>query len=637
MSMFSIGLSGLNAAQNALNSTGNNISNVYTSGYNREVAELGEAKAGSGGVKVDNIERQFNRFVADQLNDATSQSSALSKYAEQMNQIDNLLADREAGLSPLMQDFFASLQDLSSAPSDPASRQGVLGTAETLTAQFRSFDSYLQDMQDNVNGELQDQVDFINNATNQIAGLNREIALARASQGEAPNGMLNQRDHLVNQLHERMDIRVSRPDGKSYGIGLPNGQSLVTGKDAFELEVMPSSRDPERMVLGYNDARNGTVELPRDLITGGELGGLLAFRDEALDKTQNQIGQMATSLAMAFNEQHQQGVDLNGDQGKTFFEVRAPQAYSHTGNEAKVASVEFNESAPEALLPTNYTARYNGSDFIVTRDDIDKTVDASWDGETLSFGGVDMTFQQAPEKGDGFEVQPIRRAASEMRLSIAELDEVAAGTFVLDQAGGMDVSDLRVTGSQALANTAEPLELELSGNQLTIDGFSGNVTVNGETRTLDAGVVQNTQGDAAATLADGDEVSIDGISLVIDDAGTDASLAISQGLTGSGDNRNALALQALQSEDIVEGSASLNGAYGAMVSDVGNRTNIVQVNLDARQGLTDQLRAVQQSESGVNLDEEAANLVRYQQYYQANARVIDTATTIMDTILGLSS
>ncbi|HSP57382.1 MAG TPA: flagellar hook-associated protein FlgK, partial [Halomonas sp.] len=253
MSIFSIGLSGLNAAQNALNTTSNNISNVYTPGYNRELAILGEGSA-DGGVKVNDIQRQFDRYVADQLNAATSSSSALSSYQTQVSQIDNLLADREAGLAPLMQNFFSSLEDLAGAPSDPASRQGLLGTADTLTAQFRSFDGYLQDMQEGINGQIRDEVTQVNNTTEQLATLNREITLARARNGEAPNGLLNQRDQLVAELSERMDVRLNIQDGKTYNISLPNGQPLVAGTDAYRLEAMDSPSDPQRTVLGYRDS-----------------------------------------------------------------------------------------------------------------------------------------------------------------------------------------------------------------------------------------------------------------------------------------------------------------------------------------------------------------------------------------------
>lgn len=550
MSMFSIGLSGLNAAQNALNTTSNNISNVYTPSYNRELTILGEGRA-SGGVRVNDIERQFNTYVANQLNNAKTQSSALSTYYNQVSQVDNLLADRDAGLSPLMQTFFSSLEDLASAPSDPAARQGVLGTANTLSAQFRSFDGYLQDMQSNINNQIKDEITQVNNTVEQIAGLNREIALARARTGEAPNSLLNQRDYLVSELNERMDLRLNVQDGKTYNISLPNGQPLVTGTNAFKLEPMQADYDPQRTIVGYRDGGGNLVALNESTITGGALGGLMTFRSETLDKTQSQVGQLAVSLSVAFNEQHRQGVDLEGVAGEDFFNVRAPQAYSYADNSAvTIDAIAFDADTIDQLRATDYTVSFEGGAPSVIRKDSGATVDigSGWDAanSTLTFGGISISFSNAPANGDQFEIQPVRRAANGMEVNINDLDKVAAGQPV------------------------------------------------------------NPDDDPADWVA-----------------------------AGAGDNRNALALQNLQSLNIVGGNASVSGAYGAMVSDVGNRTNITQVNLDARQGLTDQLRAVQQSESGVNLDEEAANLIRFQQFYQANARVIDTAGTIMDTILNL--
>ncbi|MDR5898750.1 flagellar hook-associated protein FlgK [Halomonas vilamensis] len=634
MSMFSIGLSGLNTAQSALNTTSNNISNVYTPGYNRELPKLNEASGGTGGVQVSDTERQFNRYVADQLNSAKTQSSALQKYSEQVTQIDNLLADRDAGLAPLMQNFFSSLEDMASAPSDPASRQGVLGTAQTLSAQFRSFDGYLQDMQSNIKSEIQDEVTQINNTTKQIAGLNREIALSRAQNGEAPNSILNQRDHLISELNERMDVRLNIQDGKTYNVSLPNGQPLVTGKDSFQLEPVQSQNDPQRIVVGYSDGRGNVVELKEDLITGGALGGLMSFRQETLDKTQNQIGQLAVSLSIAFNEQHKQGVDLNGDQGEDFFNVRQPQAYSYQGNTADVDNIRFNTGGIDDLRATDYTVTFDGSGPTVTRNDNGSEVDIEWDNTTLSFGGVSMEFDAAPTNGDTFEIQPVRRAGAGMESNIADLDKIAAGKLV-ESEENTAISLVGVDTGAFSDGEAYNITLDGSG-QLTFSGAAGytqptDIIVNGNTRSVDG------SGMVSGLLNAGDKLEIDGVGFSIDEILSTGSgeFVFEKSDANSGDNRNALALQNLQSQNVVGGSASVSGAYGAMVSDVGNRTNITQVNLDARQGLTDQLEAVQQSESGVNLDEEAANLIRYQQYYQANAKVIDTATTIMDTILGL--
>ena len=629
MSMFSIGLSGLNAAQNALNTSSNNISNVYTPGYNRELAQLGEGSSGSGGVKVNDIERQFNTYVANQLNSAKTQSSALETYYNQVSQIDNLLADRDAGLAPLMQGFFSSLEDLASSPSDPAARQGVLGQANTLSSQFRSFDGYLQDMQGNINSQINDEITQINNTTEQIAGLNKEIALARARTGEAPNSLLNQRDHMVSELNERMNLRLNVQDGKTYNISLPNGQPLVTGTDSFQLEAMQADYDPQRTVVGYRDGGGNLVQLDESSITGGALGGLMTFRSETLDKTQNQIGQLAVSLSTAFNEQHKLGVDLNGDQGEDFFAVRSPQAYSNENNDgtAVIESAEFDAETIDQLRATDYTVRFEGGTPTVTRNDNGVALEdeaVEWDAGTgeLTFGGVALTISGTPNDGDSFEIQPVRRAANGMEANIADLDKIAAASFA-DFEGDLNIGKVSIDDGAFDAGAEYDIIVNADGTVSGID--EATLTVNNEAY------------DSGEGLKAGDRIQIGNIAFTLNELPKTgaATLSIGQSDASSGDNRNALALQNLQAESIVGASATVSGAYASMVSDVGNRTNITEVNLDARQGLTDQLRAVQQSESGVNLDEEAANLIRYQQYYQANARVIDTAGTLMDTILNL--
>jgi flagellar hook-associated protein 1 FlgK len=645
--MFSIGLSGLNAAQNALNTSSNNISNVYTPGYNRELAQLGEGRVG-GGVRVNDIERQFNTYVADQLNSAKTQSSALETYYNQVSQIDNLLADREAGLAPLMQGFFSSLEDLASSPSDPAARQGVLGQANTLSSQFRSFDGYLQDMQGNINSQIKDEITQINNTAEQIAGLNKEIALARARTGEAPNSLLNQRDHMVSELNERMDLRLNVQDGKTYNISLPNGQPLVTGTNSFQLEAVQADYDPQRTVVGYRDGGGNLVQLDESTITGGALGGLMTFRSETLDKTQNQIGQLAVSLATAFNEQHKLGVDLNGDQGEDFFAVRAPQSYGHKGNSDPdlLTSVAFDPETVDKLRATDYTVSFDENlDPVVTRNDNGQVLSSTdpdsanyvdvtgWTGGAgngsgeITFGGVTLSFSSGNnvQEGDSFEIQPVRRAANGMDTNIADLDKIAAASFVETQ-GDLDVGKVSIAeGAFADVDEAYSITVNKDGSFSVENPATATITING------------TEPTAGQTLNPDDRIQIGDIAFTLNELpeADNTNLSITLSDASSGDNRNALALQNLQSESIVGASATVSGAYASIVSDVGNRTNITEVNLDARQGLTDQLTAVQQSESGVNLDEEAANLIRYQQYYQANARVIDTAGTLMDTILNL--
>ncbi|MFB8828994.1 flagellar hook-associated protein FlgK [Azotobacter sp. CWF10] len=539
MSIFSIGVSGLNAAQVALSTTSNNITNVYTDGYNRQTTLLGENNVGNG-VRVNGVQRQFSQFVAGQLNQSTSNSSALEAYETQIAQIDNLLADGEAGLAPLLQSFFSSLQDLVSAPSDPAARQGLIGTADTLTAQFRAFDNYLNDMQKGVNGQIKDVVFQISNTGEQIAMLNREIGLAKAKTGTAPNGLLDQCDQLVAELSTMVDVDLTIQDSGSYNITIGNGQALVAGASSFALEAMASSADPTRTVVGYRDGAGNLREFAETSFKGGELGGLMTFRRETLDKTQNQLGQLAVSLALGFNAQHAQGIDLNGDAGGDFFsiDIGVPTVYGNANN-ASGAHLEAQFLADiSGLTASDYTVKFTAADgYTVTRHDTGETLSFPADATSLEFGGMSVTVNGTPAEGDRFLIQPTRRAAGGLDNVIQETSLIAAG-----QTGG-----------------------------------------------------------------------------------------------GSGDNRNALALQNLQNKALVGGIATLSQGYAAMVGDVGNRANVVQVNLAAQKALTGQLRALQQSESGVNLDEEAANLIRFQQYYQASAKVIEVGATVLDTLLGLDA
>ena len=494
-------------------------------------------------------------------------------------------------------------------------------------------------MQSGVNGQIKDEITQINNTTAQIGSINREISLARAQLGEAPNSLLNQRDHLISQLNERMDIRLNIQDGKTYNLTLPNGQPLVTGDTAYKLEAIESPNDPQRVIVGYKEGARGNgnlIALDEGLIRGGALGGLMSFRSETLDKTQNQIGQLSASLAVAFNNQHQQGVDLNGDQGKAFFNLGQSNGYFNANNDGNASvKVAIDPDNIDALRATDYSIKVTDAvstppTFEVIRKDNGSEVETSFDAasNTLSFGGVNVEFVDlnTAQTGDQFEVQPVRRVAGGMDSAIVDLDKIAAARLI-EREGDLDISKL-TAASGAFASSDE--------YKLDVDG-AGNLTV------LPATTVTVTRGDTVlatgTALEAGDKISIDGLGFTLDALPStgSASLTVSRSDASAGDNRNALALQNLQSQDVVGGRASVSGAYAAIVSDVGNRTNIVQVNLDARQGLTDQLNAVQQSESGVNLDEEAANLIRFQQYYQANARVIDTASTIFDTILGLRS
>lgn len=534
MSIFAIGMSGLNAAQQGLQAASNNVSNVNTPGYTREVVQFGENRNGNG-VRTLGVERQFNQFINSQLDSAKSSYASLETYESQINQIDNLLSDDSAGLAPMMQQFFSSLGEMASSPADPAARNGVLGAASTMAAQFRSYDEYLQGMQSSLNDQIQAEVENINAMTGQIAELNREITLAQTGGTNAPNTLLNERDRLISELNESVDVRVSQQDSGFYNISTANGQSLVSGSQAQELVAHEDPADPTRTTVGYRDSAGNLQSMPEESIEQGALGGMLAFRNEALDRVQGQLGQLAVSLGHAFNEQHQAGITLAGEAGGDLFELGEPRSFSHSENTSE-ASLTPAVTDAEALQPSKYAVRFDGDSYQVTQLNNGQSVEANFNptDATLSFGGMTVGIEGEPAAGDQFQVQPVHGVLNDFDVAIDDVTDLAAG--------------------------------------------QSNAT---------------------------------------------------------GDNQNALALQDLQEQGVVGGNATFSQAYSSIVGDTGTRIRVVQTNLNAQEGLRDQLEQLQQAESGVNLDEEAANLMRFQQYYQANARVIEAGSMMLDTLLSI--
>lgn len=279
MSIISIGVSGLTAAQIALSTSSSNTTNAYTTGYTLQVANFSESTSGSG-VQISSVDRQYNQFVTSQLNSSVSAESALSTYQTEVDQIDSLLADGDASLDTLMQSFFSALQTLTSDASDTAAREEVIGAAQTLTSQFTQLGSYLDDMADDVNSQIDDQVTQVNDITQQIADLNKKISLTNAL-GTTSNTLLDQRDLLVSQLSELVDVDVTTQDNGSYTVSLSNGLALVSGNSSFDLQTAVSASDPTQTVVTYVDAAGHTTTLDDSTFEGGSIGGLMDFATPA--------------------------------------------------------------------------------------------------------------------------------------------------------------------------------------------------------------------------------------------------------------------------------------------------------------------------------------------------------------------
>ncbi|EOW2724350.1 TPA: flagellar hook-associated protein FlgK [Enterobacter roggenkampii] len=543
-SLINSAMSGLSAAQSALNTVSNNISSYNVAGYTRQTTVLGASNStltGGGwvgnGVYVSGVQREYDAFITNQLRAAQTQSSGLTTRYQQMSKIDDVLSDTTNSLSTTLQDFFKSLQTLVSNAEDPAARQTVLGKAGGLVNQFKTNDQYLRDQDTQVNTAISTSVSQINNYAKQIANLNDQISrLTGVGAGASPNDLLDQRDQLVTELNKIVGVEVSVQDSGTYNISFGNGYNLVQGSKANQLAAVKSSADPSRTTVAYVDDVAGNVEIPEKMITTGSLGGLLTFRTEDLDKARNTLNQMALAFADSMNTQHEAGFDANGDAGGKLFNFGSPAVLSNSKNGGS-AVVTASVTDSKQVQATDYKLQFNGTDWTITRTSDKTSFTMSPDASgNLSFDGLNVNVSGTANTKDSFTVKPVSDVIMNMDLAISDESKLAMAS------------------------------------------------------------VQN---------------------------------------GGESDNRNGQKLLDLQNAKVVGGNKTFNDAYASLVSTVGSSTASLKVSSQTKANVETQLTKQQQSISGVNLDEEYGNLQRYQQYYLANAQVLQTASTLFDAIINI--
>lgn len=650
MSIFQTGLSGLSVARAALATTAHNTANVYTVGYNRQTAlvssNVGTA-SGAGfignGARVTTVQRSYDRYLTAQLNGAEASSAALASYGSQINRIDSLLADKTAGLTPLMQKFFASVQDVANTPADPAARQQLISAAQTLANKFRATDQYLTDLNSSVNDQIQGSVGEINTYATQIASLNRQISqLSAMAGGQPPNDLMDQRDQLVADLGKIVNVKVIEQDSGQYNVFFGNGQSLVLGDRAAKMQAVPSAADPTRTAVALVGLAGSVSELSDSVISGGTLGGLMAFRAETLTASQNAIGRLAMALGAEFNNQHKLGIDLNGALGTDFFSMAQPGVYSNARNNGDMV-LGASVSDTSQLSTSDYSVQVKDVagtlTYTVTRLS-DKQVMGDYTAFPVSFDGVSLSIASGTaQAGDSFLVQPTRTGARDFDVLVHDTAKVAAasplvtGNTVGNQGTGA-MGPAVVDAAYLAAPLASTLTLAYDAAADTLSGFPATSAV---TVTLADGTSTTYAAGTAVPYTAGASIRFDGIEVKLSGAPADGdTFTIGANVGGVSDGSNALRLGALQRKTAMDGGTStFNGAYAKLVSEVGNRAMEIRVAEKTQTSVTEQIRASRDSISGVNQDEETANLLMYQQMYQANAKVIQTASTMFDAILGI--
>jgi flagellar hook-associated protein 1 FlgK len=649
VSILSIGVTGLVANRYALDTTGHNISNVNTEGYSRQQVDFatnGGINTPSGyigaGVKTTEVQRLYDSFVAGQLRNSLTVTSELEAYYSGASELDAMVADADAGIQPTIQNFFNALQELADDPSSIPARQLVLTEAESLVERFNYFNQQFESSRNSLNNQITYNVGEINRLAQNIADINKDI---KSAYGSTPNDLLDQRDQLVNELAELVDINVMEQTDGAFNVFIGKGQPLVMDTTAASLDTQPSSLDPSNLEITFSYSFGSQVIT--DQISGGTVGGMLRFRSEVLDPTQDRVGLVALGIADQLNAQHQLGVDLDGMVGTELFSTSSVQVLPDPANGSSI-TVDYDDVGE--LTGNSYELTYDGADFILQNLVTGET-------QTLAAGsnivdGLDIDINAAGAiTGDSFQIQPTRTAALDIELMVTDTRRLAAASPVqvqpaVDGNGNpLNTGDASITQPANSSMTGLPLaggdiqlvyddqggatsgfEVYYPGSVPGVDPFDDFIVYDN----LDAATVAGTEVPSAQFVAYGD------ISFTISGVPADGdSFIISNNSDGSSDNRNALAMQELQNEDLLlSGTATFDETYIQMVSDVGSRTSYAELNLSAQESLLTRAEEAMGEVSGVNLDEEAAKLIQYQQAYQASAQVISVASSLFDTLLG---
>ncbi|MFI8464008.1 MULTISPECIES: flagellar hook-associated protein FlgK [Stutzerimonas stutzeri subgroup] len=664
--LLSIGLSGLSASKTQLSITGHNITNVNTPGYSRQDASQatrspqfsGAGYIGSGTSLVD-VRRSYSEFLTSQLRSSTSLNSDVEAYKSQIDQLDSLLAGTTTGITPSLQKFFSALQTAAEDPANIPARQLVLAEAEGLARRFNTVYDRLSEQNSFTNKQMSAVTDQVNRLAGSIGSLNEAIAIAAAN-GKQPNDLLDARDEAVRQLSGYIGVTVVPQDDSSFNVFIGSGQPLVVGSTVAKLEVVPGQGDPNRHEVQF--ISGGSRQGITSQITGGELGGLIRYREEVLDSTMNSLGRLSLAVSDQVNTQLRQGLDLKGQVGSALFgnynepalaKLRV-NAFAGNSNAQPVLSI----TDTSVLTTSDYLMEYDASGPKVRRlsDNQLMTVTESPAG-TLSIAdknGVDQGFQvvlgnPAPAVGDKFSLQPTRRGAADIKATLDQADQLAFAAPVRAQStlqnsgtGMIGQPDLLSGPSPidaaALSTAFEELTLTYDGNGLTLPtpppaGLTlspASITA-GQTNTLNLTLTTGTAPNQQQYIF---EFTVSGRPAAND------TFSFNFNQSGVSDNRNALKLVDLQTKQTVGVSANVAGSgfsftdgYGELVERVGTLTAQARMDSEATGSILKQATDNRDSLSAVNLDEEAANLIKFEQYYNASAQIIQVARSLFDTLI----
>ena len=678
MSLLNIGMSGLSAGHNSLVTTGNNIANVDTAGYSRQQTvqgtkgsiQYGNVFIGTGTTLAD-VRRVYNSYLDSQLRTATSLDSEAASYNAQATPLDATLSDSNTGLTGVLQKFFTSMQGVSTSATDDTSRQSVLTGAQALSARFNSIAKQLNDQNTNLNGSLGDMADQVNKLSTTIATLNQKISELSTGSSQ-PNDLLDARTEAVRQLSALVGTQVVER-GNSYDVYIGSGQPLVVGNTTNTLQTVPGKEDPSRMALQLNRG-SSTIDVT-SVVSGGEIGGLLTYRKEVLDPSLNELGRVALVVADQINRQQAQGIDKNGDFGAAIFSninstaLISQRSIAAAGNSAGSGNLDVTIKDTGKLTTSDYQVTFtSATNYTVKRSDgtdmgafsTTTTPAPVIDGFSLSLNGGALS------AGDSFKVTPTRGAAAGIQTVLTDPKKIAAAaplTGVTSANNTGTYTQPTLTSTVDIYSPAAKAEMQTALKYSTpvklvfgaASGGSQNYNmVDAKGNSIGTGTIVPGQGNTlnlkvGMVDASGAPVMDNSVTPAVQKTFTvqttvgatpasGESFTINLAGAASSDNRNAQALVGLQTRQTVDtGTASkgisLTDAYNKLVTNVGAKAAQGKSDSEATTAILANAKGARDSNSGVDLDEETGNLVKYQQYYTASSQIIKAAQEIFTTLI----
>ena len=625
-SLMNIGASGLAAAQASLATTSHNIANANVPGFSRQQAVLATAggqASGAGfigsGVDIATVLRQYDQFLGQALQGLGSVASADRARADALAQLDDVFSDPETGVGAGIDALFGAIGDVANRPGDTAAREVMLSSLQQLVERFNRVGGQLLQLREQANARLAYEAAQVNDRLTELRQLNEQITRVAGS-GQPPNDLLDRRDQALQALGAFLSIRTVPTENGGLSVFTAGGQPLLVGQQQSVLATQADPADRSRLALSLT-VGGTTQRLEEADLSGGSLAGTLRFRDVDLSAVQARLGQLATVLAGALNAQQALGVDASGQPGAALLSVPAPSAYPHSGNTGS-ATLSVDVAAAHALQASDYRIDWDGSAYRITRLSDQRVTTAAALPQTVD--GLEFNLAGSAATGDSWLVRPFAQAATGLKALAVAPSGLATGYAALAQASADNAGSVRVAGFEVVRGAPE----NTAAVRIQFNDPPTSFNLTG----LASGDLANVAYVPGQPIPPA-PADYNGWRLVL--AGQPAagdSIDVQRNPAPGSDNRNALALGRIASLGLVQGG-TLNEGYAGLIADAGARVMTARSLADVSGRMQLEAQARKENVSGVNLDEEAANLLRHQQSYQACAKVIQASQSLFDALL----